>query len=43
MFLYCTSLIGGNGTPYSSAHTNAEYARVDGEDGLPGYFTAPQP
>jgi surface protein len=43
MFSSCTALVGGNGTPYSSAHTTAEYARVDGEDGLPGYFTAPQP
>ena len=43
MFSGCSSLVGGNGTPYSSAHTNADYARVDGEEGLPGYFTAPQP
>lgn len=43
MFSSCSSLVGGNGTHYSSAHTNAEYARVDGENGLPGYFTAPQP
>ena len=43
MFNVCTSLVGGNGTHYSSAHINAEYARVDGEDGLPGYFTAPEP
>lgn len=41
MFLNCTSLLGGNGTTYSSSHTNADYARVDGENGLPGYFTAP--
>lgn len=43
MFLSCTLLVGGNGTTYSSSHTNGEYARVDGENGLPGYFTAPQP
>ena len=43
MFLYCNHLVGGNGTHYSSAHTDVIYARVDGEDGLPGYFTAPEP
>ena len=41
MFTSCTALVGGNGTTYNSSHTNAEYARVDGENGLPGYFTAP--
>lgn len=41
MFSYCTALVGGNGTSYSAAHVNADYARVDGENGLPGYFTAP--
>ena len=41
MFLACNSLVGGNGTTYSSSHVTAEYARVDGENGLPGYFTAP--
>ena len=43
MFHSCNNVIGGNGTTYNSSHTNAEYARVDGEEGLPGYFTAPQP
>lgn len=43
MFTRCFHLVGGNGTTYSSSHTDAEYARVDGENGLPGYFTAPQP
>lgn len=41
VFINCNSLVGGNGTTYNSSHTNAEYARVDGENGLPGYFTAP--
>lgn len=41
MFTGCSSLVGGNGTVFNSSHTNAEYARVDGENGLPGYFTAP--
>lgn len=40
-FYQCDSLQGGNGTTYSSAYITAEYARVDGENGLPGYFTAP--
>ena len=38
MFRFCTSLVGGNGTTYSSAHINAEYARID-RPGTPGYFT----
>jgi surface protein len=38
MFTNCTSLVGGNGTTYSSAHVNAEYARID-RPGTPGYFT----
>ena len=37
-FNNCTSLVGGNGTTYSSAHVNAEYARID-RPGTPGYFT----
>ena len=38
MFLDCTSLVGGNGTAYDDAHTNADYARPD-EESKPGYFT----
>lgn len=38
MFYNCTSLVGGNGTTHSSAHINAEYARID-RPGTPGYFT----
>ena len=38
MFSNCTSLVGGNGTTYSSAHIDAEYARIDRPD-TPGYFT----
>jgi hypothetical protein len=41
MFYQCTSLVGGNGTTYNSSHITAEYARVDGENGLASYFTAP--
>ena len=38
MFYGCTSLVGGNGTTYSSDHVDKEYARIDA-DGEPGYFT----
>jgi hypothetical protein len=38
MFIACTSLVGGNGTTYSSSHTDATYARID-RAGTPGYFT----
>ena len=41
MFYSCGSIVGGNGTKFSQNHRNVEYARVDGENGLPGYFTAP--
>lgn len=41
MFNFCRMLLGGNGTAYNSANTTAAYARVDGENNLPGYFTAP--
>ena len=38
MFSGCTSLVGGNGTPYDADHSDASYARPD-EPGKPGYFT----
>ena len=41
MFLNDLNLVGGNGTTYDANHTNSLYARVDGENNLPGYFTAP--
>lgn len=37
-FYNCTSLIGGNGTTYSSEHFSSDYARID-KDGEPGYLT----
>lgn len=40
MFAGCTSLVGGNGTGYSEFYVDETYARIDGENGLPGYFTA---
>ena len=38
MFTSCTNLVGGNGTAYSSSHTDKEYARIDASDS-PGYLT----
>lgn len=40
MFTGSTSLIGGSGTKYQKDHTDLTYARVDGLNGQPGYFTA---
>lgn len=39
MFHSCNRLVGGAGTAYSSAHTDAEYARIDNPPTAPGYFT----
>ena len=39
MFTNCISLVGGEGTVYDEAHTNATYAHVDGGTNNPGYFT----
>ena len=39
MFDNCTKLVGGNGTKYSSSHTDATYARIDGGTTSPGYFS----
>jgi hypothetical protein len=39
MFMGASSLVGGNGTTYSSDHFDKEYARIDTAD-TPGYFTA---
>ena len=36
------NLVGGNGTTYSDSHKTLDYARIDGTDGLPGYFTRKQ-
>lgn len=38
MFNDCTHLVGGNGTKYSDAHMDKEYARIDTAS-TPGYFT----
>lgn len=39
MFLNCTSLVGGNGTTYSSSNTGLDYAKIDSSKS-PGYFTS---
>ena len=39
MFLGCKSLIGGQGTVFSSSHTGLDYAHIDGGPSNPGYFT----
>jgi len=39
MFTNCKELKGICGTTYNDSHTDATYARVDGGEGQPGYFT----
>jgi surface protein len=39
MFTDCVSLVGGNGTVYSSSYTNNKYARIDTKR-APGYLTS---
>ena len=39
MFTGCTAIVGGHGTAFDSAKTDAEYARVDGRSGSKGYLT----
>ena len=45
MFKDCIELVGGEGTPFDSSHTNKEYARIDGGPGsaTPGYLTYKEP
>ena len=38
MFVACSKLVGENGTKYSSANTDATYARID-KNGEPGYLS----
>ncbi len=40
MFFRCYSLVGGNGTKYSSDNTTYQMAHVDGGESNPGYFAA---
>lgn len=37
----CARIVGGNGFTYHFTDDSGIYARVDNEDNLPGYFTAP--
>ena len=39
MFLICESLKGGNNTVYDESKIDKTYARIDGLNGKPGYFT----
>ena len=39
MFEECNSLVGGNGTTIKDNPIDKTYARIDGLNGLPGYFT----
>ena len=39
MFSGCTNLKGGKGTAFDSAHTDKEYARIDGGTDAPGYLS----
>ncbi len=39
-FSGCTSLVGGSGTTYDENKIHANYARIDGGESAPGYFTA---
>ena len=39
MFYNCLSLVGGAGTTYDESHINILYARPDGGESHPGYFT----
>lgn len=40
LFDGCEKLVGERGTRYSTDHTDASYARIDGGANAPGYFTA---
>ena len=40
MFSSCTSLVGGQGTTFTSSHAGIHCAHIDGGPSNPGYFTA---
>ena len=42
MFYLCSKLVGGNGTGYNNSFRDKTYARIDGLNGNPGYFTDPE-
>ena len=39
MFSYCEKLVGGDGTTYDESKTDMTYARIDGSESAPGYFS----
>lgn len=39
MFNACQSLVGGQGTTFSTSHRGLDYAHIDGGENNPGYFT----
>ena len=39
MFNACQSLVGGQGTTFSTSHRGLDYAHIDGGTANPGYFT----
>ncbi len=39
LFSGCISLVGGNGTVYNPTKTSIDYAKIDGGQSNPGYFT----
>ena len=40
MFIFCTNLVGGQGTTYNANYIDKTYAHIDGGPSNPGYFTA---
>ena len=40
MFNACQSLVGGQGTAFSTSHRGLDYAHIDGGPSNPGYFTS---
>jgi len=42
MFTNCTSLVGENGTTYNESASDATYAKMDGGESNPGYFSTVQ-
>lgn len=40
MFMYCTSIVGGQGTIYDDLYLDKTYARIDEGETNPGYFTS---
>ena len=39
MFERCNNIVGGKGTTFDENHIDASYARIDGGENNPGYFT----